>query len=238
MPADNSRPFSRIVGYARVSTKMQGVSGLGLEAQRAAIEGYARQHGATVLRIVDEVESGSRSDRPMLAEAMRLCRVTGAALVAAKVDRFGRKAKDLMELRDAPFPVIAVDTPNADGFMFGILALVAQKERESISARTKAALAMAKARGTKLGGDRGKRGDLLPHAKIGAAASVAVRQRRADVRTADLAPYIRELRAAGVVKLADIAAELTKLEIPTPRGGDWTASHVWRLLARIDGERG
>src|SRR3954449_12913926 len=92
MPADNSRAFTKITGYIRVSTKMQGVSGLGLEAQRAAIEGYARQHGVTVLRIMEEVESGSRSDRPMLAEAMRLCRVTGAALVAAKVDRFGRKA--------------------------------------------------------------------------------------------------------------------------------------------------
>lgn len=231
MPADNSRPFSRIVGYARVSTKMQGVSGLGLDAQRSAIEGYARQHGVEVLRIVEEVESGSRSDRPMLAEAMRLCRVTGAALVAAKVDRFGRKAADLMKLRDAPFPVIAVDTPSADGFMFGILALVAEKERESISARTKAALAMSK---KKLGGYRANAGDLRKHVKQGAAASVAVRKKKADARAADLAPHIRELRAAGVVKLADIAAELTRLRIQTPRGRDWTPSHVWRLLAQIE----
>lgn len=235
MPADNSRPFSRIVGYARVSTKMQGVSGLGLEAQRAAIEGYARQHGVTVLRIVEEVESGSRSDRPMLREAMRLCRVTGAALVAAKVDRFGRKARDLMDLRDAPFPVIAVDTPSADGFMFGILALVAEKERESISARTKAALAMAKARGTKLGGDRGKRGDLRPHVKLGAAASVAVRKRKADARAADLAPHVRELQAAGVRTLQGIADGLNAQGVRTPRGGSWNTSHVWRLLARIEG---
>lgn len=233
MPADNSRPITRIVGYVRVSTKMQGASGLGLEAQRAAIEAYAQKTGIAVIRIFEEVESGKRSDRPMLAEAVRLCGLTGAALVAAKVDRFGRKAADLMKLRDARFPIIPLDAPNADGFLFGILALVAEKEAESISQRTRVALAAAKARGIQLGGARSNNCQLVEVSAKGRVVAAQMRAAKADSRAADLAPIIANLRAEGAASLRDLAARLNVQGIPAARGGEWSAVQVARLLARL-----
>jgi DNA invertase Pin-like site-specific DNA recombinase len=224
MPADNARPFNKIVGYVRVSTKMQGLSGLGLEAQRAAIEAYARQVGVPVAAWFEEVESGTRSDRPQLAAAIRQCALTGAALVAAKIDRFGRKASDLFALRDARFPVIAVDTPNADGFLFGVLALVAEKERDSISERTKAALAAAKARGRALGGWRGG-------PKITYEAGLKARQDRAHAFAASVGPIARELRDSGL-SLRQVAAALAERGVRTSQDGAWTAAAVRNLLNR------
>jgi DNA invertase Pin-like site-specific DNA recombinase len=224
MPADNARPFDRIVGYVRVSTRTQGISGLGLEAQRAAIEAHARQLGVPVAAIFEEVESGTRSDRPKLAEAVRLCSVTGAALVAAKVDRFGRKAGDLMALRAARFPVIAVDTPSADGFLFGILALVAEKERDSISERTKVALAAAKARGVMLGSPKGFGGKV--YREGGKAA-----ERDADDFAKRVLPTIKTMRSDGK-GLRQIARELEDMGVKTARGGKWTATAVKNVLKR------
>ncbi len=227
--ADN-RPIAKVIGYIRVSTKMQGASGLGLAAQRAAIEAFARQRGVPVVQILEEVESGKRSDRPMLAEAIRRCTITGAALVAAKVDRFGRKACDLFKLRDARFPVVALDAPNADGFLFGILALVAEKEGETISARTKVALEAAKARGTKIGGDRG---NLARTSKVANVKSAQVRGAAAASRATDIGPDIAELRSAGAATLRDLAAGLNARGIPATKGGAWSAVQVSRLLSRL-----
>lgn len=235
MPADNSRPFSKVVGYIRVSTKMQGASGLGLEAQRKAIEDFARQKGVPVLLVFEEVESGKRSDRPKLAEAIRRCGLTGAALVAAKVDRFGRKASDLFKLRDARFPVVALDAPDADGFLFGILALVAENEGKTISARTKVALAAAKVRREKagkppLGGDRG---NLARSAAKANARSAEVRGMKAGDHARILRPEIEELRAAGATSLRALAEGLNARGITAPRGGEWSAVQVQRVRARM-----
>lgn len=147
----------RLVAYERVSTARQGRSGLGLAAQRAAIERHAAQTGATVLARFTEVESGRRNARPELAKAFDLARLTGATLVIAKLDRLSRNAAVLLTLRDAGVRFLACDMPQANDLTIGIMALVAEQEREAISTRTKEALAAAKARGVTLGNPNGAR---------------------------------------------------------------------------------
>ena len=143
--------LQRLVAYERVSTARQGASGLGLEAQRKTIEVFAVSRGAEVLARFTEVESGKRADRPELAKALHLAKVTGATLVIAKLDRLSRNAAFLLALRDSGVKFIAVDMPEANDLTVGIMALVAQAERAAISRRTKEALAVAKPGGVKLG---------------------------------------------------------------------------------------
>ena len=145
----------RLIGYERVSTARQGKSGLGLQAQRLPIDRFAAQSGAEVAARFTEVESGKRSDRPELTKALHLAKVTGAVLVIAKLDRLSRSAAFLLTLRDSGVRFLAVDMPQANDLTVGIMALVAQQEREAISRRTKEALQAAKARGVKLGNPNG-----------------------------------------------------------------------------------
>ena len=133
----------RIIGYERVSTARQGASGLGIEAQRQAIDGFVAQRNATLLARFTEVESGRNPDRPELGKALHLAKVTGATLVIAKLDRLSRNAAFLLTLRDSGVRFAAVDLPEANDLTVGIMALVAQAEREAISRRTKEALAVA-----------------------------------------------------------------------------------------------
>jgi DNA invertase Pin-like site-specific DNA recombinase len=147
--------MERIVAYERVSTARQGASGLGIEAQRQAIEGYAEQRGATILARFTEVESGRNPDRPELGKALHLAKVTGATLVIAKLDRLSRNAAFLLTLCDSGVRFSAVDLPEANDLTVGIMALVAQQEREAISRRTREALAVARARGVRLGNPNG-----------------------------------------------------------------------------------
>src|ERR671911_796243 len=137
----------KFVAYYRVSTERQGRSGLGLEAQRKAVEDYLNGGRWQLLAEFVEVESGKREDRPKLAEALALCRLHGATLVIAKLDRLSRDAHFLLGLQKAGVDFVAADMPDANKMTVGIMALVAQHEREMISERTKAALAAAKARG-------------------------------------------------------------------------------------------
>ncbi|WP_189413656.1 recombinase family protein, partial [Neogemmobacter tilapiae] len=145
----------RLVAYERVSTARQGQSGLGLEAQRKVIEDHARQTGAILAGRFTEVESGRKADRPELGKALHLAKVTGATLVIAKLDRLSRNAAFLLALRDSGVRFLACDMPQANDLTVGIMALVAEAEREAISRRTKEALAAARARGTKLGNPNG-----------------------------------------------------------------------------------
>ena len=138
----------RIIGYERVSTARQGASGLGIEAQRQAIDGFAQ---GTLIARFTEVESGRNPDRPELGKALHLAKVTGATLVIAKLDRLSRNAAFLLTLRDSGVKFAAVDLPEANDLTVGIMALVAQAEREAISRRTKEALAVARSRGVRLG---------------------------------------------------------------------------------------
>jgi DNA invertase Pin-like site-specific DNA recombinase len=144
------------VSYLRVSTARQGQSGLGLAAQRAAVTDFLNGGDWSLIAEYVEVESGANDERPKLAEALARCRLHNATLVIAKLDRLSRDAHFLLGLQKAGVRFVAADMPEANEMVVGIMAVVAQAERKMISARTKAALQAAKARGVKLGGDRGK----------------------------------------------------------------------------------
>src|SRR3954468_203058 len=139
------------VAYYRVSTAKQGASGLELDAQREAVADYLNGCNWTLAAEFVEVESGKRNDRPELAKALATCRRTRATLVIAKLGRLARTVAFVSNLMEAGVEFVAVDFPTANRLTIHILAAVAEHEREIISARTKAALAAAKARGTKLG---------------------------------------------------------------------------------------
>lgn len=217
------------ISYLKVSTKRQGRSGLGLEAQRHAVDDYLNGGQWALVKEVVEVESGKRSGRPMLADALKACRAYGAKLVIAKLDRLSRDAHFLLGLEKAGVDFVAVDMPNANRLTVGIMAMVAEDEGRRISARTKDALAAAKRRGKKLGGDRG----VTPTDKARELATAALKARAAS-KAADLAPIIADLRAAGATSLNAIAAGLNEKGIATPRNGSrWTATQVGRLLAAL-----
>jgi DNA invertase Pin-like site-specific DNA recombinase len=216
----------RTVTYYRVSTDKQGRSGLGLDAQRAAVRAFLGGKGWPPLAEFVEVESGKRTDRPELARAMAACRLYGATLVIAKLDRLSRNAAFLLTLRDAGVEFVACDMPDANRLTVGIMAMVAEDEGERISARTKAALAAAKARGTKLGGFKGYAFSTADHR-----AAAAVKAARARETAAAVLPVIRELQAAGITSLQGLARALTERSVPTPGGAArWQAVQVQRVL--------
>ena len=205
----------RFVSYLRASPAKQGHSGLDLEAQRQAVADSLNGGSWQLVTEVVETESGKRSDRPKLTEALRLCRLHNATLVIAKLDRLSRDAHFLLGLEKAGVEFVAADMPSANRLTVGIMAMVAEEERRMISRRTKDALA-AKARGQKLGGNRG---NLPVIGNKGRAISLAARQAKARSRAADLVPILKELRAAGVVSLQQIAAALNARGIRAAWGG-------------------
>jgi DNA invertase Pin-like site-specific DNA recombinase len=215
------------VSYLRVSTDRQGASGLGLEAQRKAVLDYLNGGRWSLIAEYIEVESGANDDRPKLAEALARCRLHNAILVIAKIDRLSRDAHFLLGLQKAGVKFVAADMPEANEMIVGIMAVVAQAERKMISAKTKAALLAAKARGVKLGGDRG---NLPAVAEKGRLAGLEARRKVAQQRAADIAPIITDLRAHGATSLRQIAIGLNDREIPAPRGGRWTAAQVARVV--------
>jgi DNA invertase Pin-like site-specific DNA recombinase len=217
----------KFVAYYRVSTQRQGRSGLGLEAQQAAVRDYLNGGDWRLVGELTEVESGKRSDRPKLAEALKLCRLHSATLIIAKLDRLARNVAFISNLMEAGVEFHAVDFPQANRLTVHILAAVAEHEAKVISERTKAALAAAKRRGVKLGGYRGT---TVTRAMRKAAAEAVAK--RTDARAADLAPTIAELQAAGATSLRAIAAGLNERGIPAARGGEWTAVQVQRVLSR------
>lgn len=228
----DTAPTNRLVAYERVSTARQGRSGLGLEAQRASIDAFAHARGAEVTARFTEVESGSRSDRPELARALDLARLTGATLVIARLDRLSRNAAFLLTLRDSGVKFLAVDMPEANNLTVGIMALVAEAERDAISRRTKDALAAAKARGVILGNPNGAAA-LKRAGKGGVALQAAVRA-NADAFAESLAPVVADLRSQEITSLRQVAAALNARGMMTRRGGRWQVSNARNLLRRID----
>ena len=219
----------KFVAYYRVSTQKQGRSGLGLEAQRHAVAEFLNGGDWKIVGEFTEVESGKRADRPELARALAMCRLRGAKLVIAKLDRLSRNAHFLLGLQEAGVDFVAADMPNANQLTVGIMAVVAQDEAKRISERTKAALQAAKKRGVTLGGFRG----YVPTARMRKLSAEALKE-RGDARAADLAPIIKELQAAGKTSLRAIAAGLNEAGIPTARGGEWSSPQVMRILERLD----
>ncbi|GAB9166935.1 recombinase family protein [Bradyrhizobium diazoefficiens] len=218
----------RWISYLRVSTDRQGKSGLGIEAQRNGVAEYLNGGNWSLVKEFVEVESGKRIDRPKLDEAIKACRIYDAKLVIAKLDRLSRDAHFLLGLEKAGIDFVAADMPNANRLTVGIMAMVAEEERRMISKRTKDALAAAKRRGTKLGGDRG----VVPSKKARELAAETL-QARANARASDLAPVIRELQAAGKTTLRAIAEGLNEAGILTQRKSKWSAVQVQRILSRI-----
>ena len=208
----------KFVAYLRVSTARQGRSGLGLEAQREAVRQFVAGRGGKIIAPeFVEVETGKRNDRPELGKALKRCRVTGATLVVAKLDRLSRNAAFLMTLRDSGVEFVAADLPEANTMTVGVMAVVAQHEREAISHRTKAALAAAKARGTILGGKRKGAANIRAHQPQGVQAAREKALQAAELRREAIAALV------GSHSLNGIAAKLNEDSVTTSRGGRWTS---------------
>jgi DNA invertase Pin-like site-specific DNA recombinase len=216
--------MTKYVAYYRVSTAKQGQSGLGLEAQREAVTRF----GGQVVAEFTEVESGKKSDRTQLAQAIALCRVHKARLLIAKLDRLARNVAFVATLMNSDVKFVACDMPDADPFRLHLDASIAEEETRKISARTKAALAAAKARGVKLGGARGH-GFASEHITLGHKAQAE----QAKTRAYNILPFITQAKADGATSLRQIAAALNSRGIPTARNGLWTAVQVKRIVDRM-----
>ncbi len=240
MPSDLYANTARtFVPYLRVSTGAQGRSGLGIEAQREAIARFCDVEGYTTTAEYVEVETAKGTDalerRPQLAAALRLAKRLGCPIVVSKLDRLSRDVAFVASLMAQRVPFVVCDLgPNADPFMLHIYAALAEQERRMISTRTKVALEAAKARGVKLGGDRGYRPAAAPDAALAAAGRVAAADRAAFGVSAAIARVRGELGDGA--SLHKVAAALTAQGVSKPRGGSaWTATDVRRAVARIEG---
>lgn len=207
---------AQFVAYYRVSTDRQGRSGLGLEAQQAAVRAYL---GGTVpIAEFCETESGRRNDRPELERALALCRKRKTRLVIAKLDRLSRNLAFIAALMDSGCEFVATDNPHATRLTLHILAAVAEHERQMIADRTKAALQAAKARGVRLG-------------RTGAECLAPKYRAEAVERARQLAPMLRVFKQDGL-SARQIAARLTERNIPTVAGGRWHPQTVLRVMER------
>jgi DNA invertase Pin-like site-specific DNA recombinase len=216
------------VAYYRVSTARQGKSGLGIEAQKAAIQRFAEAEGIEVLAEHVEVETGKGADalerRPELAAALAQARKAKCAVLVAKLDRLSRDVHFISGLMAHRVPFVVADLgADADPFMLHLYAALAEKERALISARTKAALAAKKAQGVKLGN---------PRAAAAAVKAHAANRAGADQFAANVLPILREIQASGLTTLRDLAGALNARGIRTARGGAWHSSTVRNLLMR------
>jgi DNA invertase Pin-like site-specific DNA recombinase len=210
--------------YTRVSTGRQGKSGLGLDAQQAAIASFAAQHGFTLEEEYREVETGKGHDalarRPKLAAALAHAKRLKAPVIVSKLCRLGRDVHFISGLMSARVPFIVAELgPQVDPFMLHVYASMAEQERRMIATRTREALQAAKRRGVKLG-RTGK-------------ARAKENKAEANEQALSLVPIIRELRAAGTTTVRALAEELNRREVPTARGGEWHPTSVARLLARL-----
>ena len=216
------------VAYYRVSTDKQGRSGLGLEAQKEAVARHVRSAAGRIAAEFQEVESGKRADRPQLLAAIAACRVKRAVLVIARLDRLTRNVAFLANLMESSIEFVACDNPHATRFTIHILAAVAEHEREMISARTKAALAAARARGIRLGNPRLSGGN-----PVASRLACAAHTGRANEYAADVRPFIDAARQAGAATLGQIARALNARGVRTPGGGPrWTHVQVRRTMQR------
>jgi DNA invertase Pin-like site-specific DNA recombinase len=190
---------------------------------------FLKATGGTVSTEFVEVQSGGDNGRPKLAEALKLCKLTRSTLLIAKLDRLSRDAAFLLTLQNAGTRFVAVDNPDCNETVVGILAVIAQAERKAISERTKSALAAAKRRGVRLGNPR-----LQPGTAATALAASRAASEAAKARAEELRELIDDARSKGCATLRAIAEHLNGLGISTPRGGCWGPAAISRLLTHLD----
>lgn len=220
----------QVVSYIRCSTARQGASGLGLQGQRAAVEAFCRENGHELLIEFREVESGRKSDRPVLRQALARAKAAKAILLIAKLDRLARNVAFIANLMEAGVEFRACDMPEASRFILHIMAAVAEQEARACSERTRVALRAAKERGTLLGASNPRCRRLTRDLRLkGAAASGKRTTAMAQEAYLDVAPVVRDLRAHGQ-SLRAIAAELNALGVATRRGKTWSSVQVMRIL--------
>jgi DNA invertase Pin-like site-specific DNA recombinase len=219
-----NRTITKLVAYYRVSTQEQGDSGLGLEAQKAAVEAYAKAAGLDIVAEYVEIESGTDNDRPELLKAiMKTKRTRGAGLIVKSQCRLARKATKALTIFES-VPVVVSDRPSMTTLEVQFRAIIDEEEARRISERTKAALKALKARGVKLG----KPENLTHAAQVKGATANA---KKADERNRDVTPAILGMRAEGLGMKA-IADRLNAEGHTTANGGEWHAAQVQRILKR------
>lgn len=219
--------FSQYIAYYRVSTARQGKSGLGLDAQRYAVDSFLAGGNGQVLSEYVEVESGRRKDRRELRRAIDHARVTRSKLIIAKLDRLARNVSFTAALMDSGVEFVCCDMPQANRFTIHILAALAEMEAEMISARTKAALSEAKRRGVKLGNPR------LDLVRGTPAAANEVWKRLAQQRADSYLGLVLEAQRCGITTLQGMADHLNGKGALTPSGSRWYPATVARLLSRL-----
>lgn len=226
----------RAIAYYRVSTERQGRSGLGLDAQRAMVEGYVRGHGGEILAEYVEVESGRRCDRPQLARALGDAKAYGATLMIARLDRLARNVAFTSALLESGADFCACDNPHANKLTIHILAAIAEYESDLISMRTKAAMAQAKLRGRVFGAHdpRCRGGWLARTGRITEVQARALRERRrrAQEFLGRVAPIVRAMIGRGM-KLRAIAGTLNESGIRTRMGKMWSDATLSRIMREI-----
>jgi DNA invertase Pin-like site-specific DNA recombinase len=225
---------TRLVTYIRVSTERQGQSGLGLEAQQTAIANYCRSVNGEIVGTYREVESGRKSDRPQLALAIAHAKRAKARLVIAKLDRLGRNVAFIAALMESKVDFVACDNPHANKLTLHILSAIAEHEAEMISARTKAALAAAKARGIKLGSHRpnhwrGREAGRRAGARKGGLTARDSWRQKTEPVYSQVRPTVAQLRSEGL-SLQAIADRLNSEGFTTYTGAAWNRMQVSRLL--------
>lgn len=208
------------VSYNRVSTARQGMSGLGLEAQRAAASAYLAANGGELIAEFTEVESGKKDSRPELRAAIELCRKTGATLLIAKLDRLARNVAFIANLLESGVRFVAVDMPNADRFMMHVYAAMAEEEGRRISERTRGALAAAKARGVQLG--------------VNGIALAAKHKEAAEVRALAIEDTLHRLLRKEGLTFRKAADRLNAMQVSAPGGKGWHSTSVFRVWKRIE----
>ncbi|MET4701750.1 DNA invertase Pin-like site-specific DNA recombinase [Constrictibacter sp. MBR-5] len=221
--------MDRAIAYYRVSTRAQALSGLGIEAQRAAVHRFAEAEGVTIVAEHVEAESGKGTDallrRPQLRAALDAARHARCPVIVARLDRLSRDVAFIAGLMAQRVPFLVAELGlDADPFMLHLYAALAEKERRLIAERTKAALTARRARGTKLGNPT--------NAPAAAALGRDVQVCEADRFAANVLPVIRAIEATGIASLRGIAAALDARGIPSARGGRWQVSNVRNVLRR------
>lgn len=220
------------VSYIRVSTQRQGSSGLGLSAQRAAVQQFCKQHGLTMVREFREIESGRKNDRVVLREAIAYAKRAKATLLIAKLDRLARNVAFIANLMESGIEFRACDVPEANRLLLHIMAAVAEAEAKAISDRTRVALQAAKERGTRLGAaNPGSRNLTQAAMREGRKRGAEATAKRARAFYAEVAPKVEAMRQRGL-SLAVIAGALNSEGYRTQTGAPLSAVHVKRILDR------